>query len=87
MYKILPYTLKKAKQIGVEVKVSTKKGKKIDVFKNGQLIASIGQEGAKDYPSYIKEKGQDYANERRRLYHLRHTYNTLREQLSLYLLW
>lgn len=87
MYTILPYTKEKAKQLGVTVTPSTKKGKKLDVYKNGKLIASIGAIGYKDYPTYLKEDGQAIANERRRLYRLRHTKNTLGEQLALNLLW
>tara|TARA_R100000541_G_scaffold3640_3_gene10914 strand:- start:210 stop:470 length:261 start_codon:yes stop_codon:yes gene_type:complete len=33
---------KNAAKIGVEVKVSTRKGKKLDVFKGGEKVASIG---------------------------------------------
>lgn len=87
MYVILPYTKEKAKQLGLTVLPSIKKGKKIDVYKNGKLIASIGAIGYKDYPTYLKEDGQAIANERRRLYRLRHTKNTLGEQLALNLLW
>lgn len=87
MYTILPYTKEKAKQLGVTVTPSTTKGKKLDVYKNGKLIASIGAIGYKDYPTYLKEDGQAIANERRRLYRLRHTKNTLGEQLALNLLW
>lgn len=87
MYTILPYTKEKAKQLGVTVTPSTKKGKKLDVFKNGKLIASIGAIGYKDYPTYLKEDGQAVANERQRLYRLRHTKNTLNEKLALNLLW
>ena len=71
-YKIKQYTLEKAKALGVEVKPSRDKRKKIDVFRNGNLLHSIGATGYKDYPTYIEEKGLQYANERRRLYHIRH---------------
>lgn len=71
-YKILPYTLKQAKSIGVDVKPSTKAGKKIDVYKDGKLVASVGAIGYLDYPSYLAEKGKEYADERKRLYKLRH---------------
>ena len=71
-YKILPYSLNQAKKIGVEIKPSSKKDKKIDVFKNNKLIHSIGAKGYKDFPTYTKEKGKDFADERRRLYKLRH---------------
>ena len=55
------------------MKPSTKKNKKIDVFKGGHLIASVGSLKNFDYPNYIKEKGLAYANQRRKLYKLRHT--------------
>jgi hypothetical protein len=87
MYTILPYTKEKAKQLGVTVTPSTKKGKKLDVYKNGKLIASIGDINYSDFPTYVKEKGLKYAEERRRMYRLRHTKNTLGEQLALNILW
>ena len=72
MYKITEYTKQKAKKLNVDVKPSAKKDKKIDVFKNGHLIASIGNKNYYDYPNYIKEKGLTYANKKRSLYKLRH---------------
>ena len=72
MYEISDYSYKQAKLLGVDIKSSSKKNKKIDVFKNGVLIASIGAIGYSDYPSYIREKGLKYADERGRLYKLRH---------------
>ena len=38
-YKITEYTYNRAKVLGVEVKPSTSPKKKIDVFKDGKLIA------------------------------------------------
>ena len=87
MYSITAYTKQKAREIGVEVKPSTRKGKKIDVYKNGKFITSLGQAGAGDYPHYLIENGIEYANERRRLYRLRHTKDTVGEVLALHLLW
>jgi hypothetical protein len=87
MYSITAYTRQRAKEIGVDVKPSTKKGKKIDVYKNGKFIASLGQAGAGDFPHYLAEKGVEYAEERRRLYRLRHTKDTVGEVLALHLLW
>jgi len=72
MYKIKDYSYKKAKELGVEIKPSTNKNKKIDVIKKGKVIASIGDINYKDYPTYIQEKGLSYAKERRRLYNIRH---------------
>ena len=54
------------------MKPSTVKDKKIDVFRKGEKIASVGFLGFLDYPNYIKEKGLNYANNRRKLYKLRH---------------
>jgi len=87
MYEITPYTKARAKQAGLEVKPSTKRGKKIDVYKDGEYLASVGALGYSDYPSYLREAGKQVAEERRRLYHLRHTKDTLPERLASYLLW
>jgi hypothetical protein len=76
-YKITNYTKSKAKQLGVEIKPSKNKTKKIDVFKAGKKVASVGAKGMNDYPTYMElekkkkvEKGT--ANKRRRLYKIRH---------------
>lgn len=72
MYEITNYSYNKAKELGVKIKPSTNPKKKIDVFKDDKKVASIGAKGYADYPSYIKEKGKSYADERRRLYKIRH---------------
>ena len=64
-YKILPYSFRKAKELGVVIKPSSNVLKKIDVFKNGKKIASIGAKGMNDYPTYLDK-------ERRKLYKQRH---------------
>ena len=71
-YKITTYTKRKAKEYGLEVKPSKVKGKKIDVFKKGKKVASVGAIGYNDYPTYKEKKGKKYADERRRLYKIRH---------------
>jgi hypothetical protein len=72
-YTITAYTKKKAKELGVIVKPSKVKGKKIDVFNSkGEKIADIGALGMGDYPTYLKEKGKEYADSRRKLYKQRH---------------
>lgn len=76
VYEIQPYSFKKAKDLGVTIKPSTKKGKKIDVFKNNQLVTSIGASGMNDYPTYLKNEGKKIAEERKRLYKIRHSKNT-----------
>ncbi len=86
-YQITSYTRKKAQDIGVEVKPSKRKNKKLDVFRDGERIASIGDTRYLDYPTYLKRMGKDVADERRRLYHLRHTRKTQGEKLAKHLLW
>ena len=71
-YHILPYSYKKAKQLGVKIKPSSNPTKKIDVFKNGKKVASVGANGMNDYPTYRKLKGNKYATKRRNLYRIRH---------------
>lgn len=72
-YTITKYTRDRAKKLGVVVKPSSVKGKKLDVFnKKGEKVASIGALGMGDYPTFMKEKGKEYADVRRRLYKQRH---------------
>jgi len=71
-YEITDYSFKQASKLGVEIKPSKNKNKKIDVFKQGKKITSIGAAGYSDYPTYTKTKGKEYAEERRKLYKLRH---------------
>lgn len=71
-YQIKPYSIKQARKLGVTVKTSTNASKKIDVFRNGNKIASIGASGYNDFPTWIDKKGQSFAEERRRLYKARH---------------
>lgn len=76
-YNIKAYTKNQAKKIGVTVKPSGSKGKKIDVFKKGVKVASVGAIGYKDYPTYmeLEKKGKvpkGTAIKRRKLYKIRH---------------
>ena len=72
MYHITSYSQKQASKLNVTIKPSKKKDKKIDVIKNGNIIASIGNKNYKDYPTYIIDNGKSYADKRRKLYRLRH---------------
>jgi len=72
MYKITDYSKKRAEQLGVQIKPSDNKKKKIDVYKNGDKIASIGSITNFDYPTYVLTNGKKYADEKRKLYKLRH---------------
>ena len=71
-YRITDYTKEQARKQGVEVKRSTNPKKKLDVFRKGEKIATVGAMGYLDYPSYLKQYGDEVAKERRRLYKLRH---------------
>lgn len=78
-YKIRQYTLQRAMELGVFVRPSRDPKKKIDVLdKSKNLIASIGQAGAMDYPSWIEKEGLSFANKRREAYHKRHAKNMSR---------
>ena len=47
--------------------------KKIEVYSaDGLYMFSIGDKRYKDYDIYLKEKGKEYADNRRRLYKIRH---------------
>lgn len=70
-YQILPYTYQQAQKLGVKVKPSTVKGKKVDVFKDDKKVASVGAKGYKDYPTYKREDPK-VAEERRKAYKARH---------------
>lgn len=72
MYTITPYTYKKAKKLGLKVYPSNRKNKKIDIYKNGYYITSIGFYGYYDYPTYLRFFGKKYADKKRKLYKLRH---------------
>jgi hypothetical protein len=79
MYTITQYTKNKAKKYGVNVKRSSNPLKKIDIFKNGIKIASIGgvrKNGVPymDYPTYIKTDGLASANLKRKAYLARHAH-------------
>ena len=71
-YKITNYSYKKAKEINVEIQPSKKKNKKLDVYKDSVLIATVGDVRYLDYPTFIDKEGIRYANERRKLYKNRH---------------
>ena len=55
----------RAKKLGVDIKPSTLKNKKLDVFKNGRKITSIGDIR---YSDYLQHKDE----ERRKRYKQRH---------------
>jgi len=73
----MPYEIKAAQRrrasaLGVKIKPSQVKGKKLDVFKGDKKIASIGALGMGDFETFKKTKGVEFANKRRKAYKSRH---------------
>lgn len=75
-FKIKNYNLQQAKKLNVTIKPSTRAGKKIDVFKNGVKVASIGAKGYLDFASYKEKFGKKVAEEKRKNYQKRHSANS-----------
>jgi hypothetical protein len=81
MYDILPYTYKKAEELGVKIFPSGNTKYKVEVYDwNGNFITYCGSLSYSDYPHYMEEKGKEYADKRRQLYKLRH--NKYRHKLG-----
>ena len=76
MYRITEYSRQQAQKLNVDIKPSTRKNKKIDVYQQGKLVASIGDTRYLDYPNYVKLNGIAYAEQRRSLYKQRHKTDT-----------
>ena len=72
-YRIKEIQKEKAKKLGVDIKPSTEKKKKLDVFKNGEKVASIGAIGYKDYGTYLEELPKKDADKKRKNYLARHS--------------
>ena len=88
MYQITEYSYKKAKDLGVTIYPSKRKYKKIDVYKNGKYLASIGDIHFLDYPSILAKEGKEIADKHRKLYHARHRNdNGITGKLAMYILW
>jgi hypothetical protein len=86
MYKITPHSYEKAHTHGFDIYPSKVKNKKIDVWYGDKYIASIGDIHYSDYPT-MKETNPILAEQRRILYHKRHTRNGLKEYLAKLILW
>jgi len=92
MYTIKDYSYKQAKKLNVQIRPSTNPKKKLDVYtKDNNFICSIGSIDYEDYPTYLETKGKVYADNRRRLYKIRHEKNRKKEGTPSYyadnLLW
>jgi hypothetical protein len=83
-YRITDYSRNQARKLGVSIRLSSNPKKKLDVYKNGTKVASIGATGYGDYGTFMETKGKAYADERRRLYRIRHKGEN---NFSLKILW
>ena len=72
MYIINKYQKEQAKKLGVIIKPSDNPKKKIDVYKDGVKIASIGATGYLDYKTIYEKYGEAEAKKRQKLYRIRH---------------
>ena len=87
MYEISKQTYKAAKQYNLDIFPSKKLNKKIDVYRGGLYVGSVGDIRYKDYHIYLKQDGKQVANERRRLFHLRNPKDSFKNRLVKLLLW
>ena len=76
-YKIKDLQKEKATKMGLTIKQSTSKNKKIDIFDNGVKVSSVGgikKDGTpyNDYATYIENIGLEKANKKRSAYLKRH---------------
>lgn len=86
MYKPTKYSLIKARLLGVTIEPSTNPNKKLDVYKRGLKVASIGDPRYLDYPNFVKlEKSKKIelgtAKKRRAAYLKRHA-KTIKRKFS-----
>ena len=76
-YAIKAHTRARARQLGLQVRPSTRKNKKLDVYKGDEKVASVGDTRYPDYPTYeaMERDGSvppGTAEKRRKAYHARH---------------
>lgn len=74
-YKVKQLQLDKANELGVKIRPSTNKNKKLDIYIRDKKIYSIGGAGYNDYATYIKDKNvsKEDAEKRRVSYIARHS--------------
>jgi len=72
-YNITNYTRKQAKKLGVTIKHSTNTKKKLDVFKKGKKVCSVGNLNYDDFQIHLRKRGKKFAFTRRKMYRIRHS--------------
>lgn len=96
-FEIRAHHRQQARRLNVTIAPSKLDGKKLDVFKNGRKIASIGASGYWDYASYLNAEKlgkfpSGYAADKRKAYRSRHSSERLQGKnspgyLAYYILW
>lgn len=96
-FQIHAHHRQQARRLGYTIAPSRTRGKKLDVFRNGQKLASIGAKGYWDYAAYLdaEKKGLlplGTADAKRRAYRARHADERLQGRttpgyLAYYILW
>jgi len=73
MYKITRFQRYLANRLNVDIKPSTKRCYKIDIFdKEGNYLTSVGDKRYNDWFTFVETVGYDYAERRKELYLKRH---------------
>jgi hypothetical protein len=73
MYVIPPQIHKNARELGVSVYPSDNPKYKIEVYdSDGIFMFRLGASGYSDYNSYIRDKGKEFADKRKKAYESRH---------------
>jgi hypothetical protein len=77
-YRIKDLQRKNAQRLGVVIRPSSDPKKKLDVYKNGFMVARIGDIKYYDYAKYLQEERKGYlapgtAEKRREFYAIRHS--------------
>tara|TARA_R110000803_G_scaffold192571_1_gene255426 strand:- start:938 stop:1225 length:288 start_codon:yes stop_codon:yes gene_type:complete len=72
-YKIKQIQIDKANKLGLTIKASSNKNKKLDIYKNDKKVGSIGAIGYKDYGTYLEELPKKEADLKRKNYLARHS--------------
>jgi hypothetical protein len=67
-YQITSRQRANARRLGVSIKPSTVKGKKIDVFKGDKKVASIGALGMMDFDKWKAKEGIEKAKKRQKAF-------------------
>jgi hypothetical protein len=88
MYDITSRSKKIAKENNLIIKPSDDGKHKIDVYDKKGFITSIGATGYDDYNTYLNTKTKEYADNRKRLYNIRHKNdNNIKGKLAKLILW